>query len=98
MFNFSYSTGTYNKEQIKILKEMEEKCNQLLRINKDLFKQKYFHLIRYFNPVMDFDLKKKKDVLDFQKQDKLLFERINHVSQHLALRSVYTLDGPDLIR
>ena len=77
---------------------MEEKCNLLLRVDKDLFKQKYFHLIRYFNPVMDFDPKKKKVVLDFQKQDKLLFERINHVSEHLALRSVYTLDGPDLIR
>ena len=47
---------------------------------------------------MDFDPKKKKVILDFQKQDKLLFERINHVSEHLALRSIYMFDEPYLIR
>ena len=77
---------------------MEEKCNQLMRTNNDLFMQKYLHLIRFFFPVMDLDPKKKKVILDFQKQDKLLSERIKHVSEHLALRSVYMFDEPDLIR
>ena len=78
MFNFSYNTGagTYNKHEIKILKQMEEKCNQLMRTNNNLFMQKYLHLIRFFFPVMDLDPKKKKVILDFQKQDKLLSERI----------------------
>ena len=46
MFTFS-STGTYSKEQIKLLKEMEEKCNLLMKLDKDLFNQKYINLIRF---------------------------------------------------
>ena len=97
MFTFS-STGAYSKEQIKLLKEMEEKCNLLMKLDKDLFNQQYIRLIRFFYPVMNFDNKKKKVVLDWNKTDNSLTQRLIHVSQHLALRGVYTLDGPDLIR
>ena len=57
MFTFS-STGPYSKEQIKLLKEMEEKCNLLMKLDKDLFNQKYSHLINFFTPVMWLDIKK----------------------------------------
>ena len=97
MFTFS-STGPYSKEQIKLLKEMEEKCNLLMKLDKYLFNQKYIHLIRFFYPVMNFDNKKKKVVLDWNKTDNSLKQRLIHVSQYLAPRNVYTLEGPDLIR
>ena len=79
MFNFS-STGAYSKEQIKLLKEMEEKCNLLMKLDKDLFNQKYSYLISFFTPVMWLDNKKGKVVLDLNKTDNSLTQRLIHVS------------------
>ena len=97
MFTFS-STGPYSKEQIKLLKEMEEKCNLLMKLDKDLFNQKYSHLINFFTPVMWLDIKKRKVVLDLNKTDNSLTQRLIHVSQHLANVGVYTHNKPDLIK
>ena len=81
---------------------MEEKCNLLMKLDKDLFNQKYIHLIRFFYPVMNFDNKKKKVVLDWNKTDNLLKQRLIHVSQYLLgwalTKGVSTLDKPDLIK
>ena len=65
---------------------MEEKCNILMKLDTDLFNQKYIHLIKYFYPVMGFDNKKRKVVLDWNKTDNSLKQRLIHVSQYLALR------------